>query len=133
MVFGKALDDLYEQCHNSFCNISTFVSTTTIARHNAYLADDKCFRHLLSTMSSLVGVRLACKHTMVSGEEGGQGSGGLGELKLAQARKRRVEDEVYRLLGTSYSEQHSSPILTIGNDILTECKGEDTLNDILGY
>ena len=30
VVFGKALDDLYEQCHNSFCNISTFVSTTPL-------------------------------------------------------------------------------------------------------
>ena len=70
---------------------------------------------------------------MVAGDEGGHGSGGLGELKLAQARKRRVEDEVYRLLGTSYSEQHSSPTLTIGDGILTEFKGEDTLDEILGF
>ena len=46
VVFNKALDDLYGQCNTSMGNISTFVSTTTIARHNAYLADDKAFRNI---------------------------------------------------------------------------------------
>ena len=73
---------------------------------------------------------------MVAGEgsETGSATGpGLGDLKLAQARKRRIEEELYRLPGTSYAEQSSSPSLQIPDDLMSEYRGKQTMNDLLSF
>ena len=89
-------------------------------------------------------IRTLCDSVMVAGpgdtEAGsstgsatgsGGGSGGLGELKLAQARKRKIEDELYRTFGTSHSEQSPTSTLTIPSDLETEYVGEDLLDSII--
>ena len=108
---GEAFDTLMGEFSSSMRDISLFVPSSTITRHNSWLAVNTNFLTLLEKVSSLVGLKLDCESMMVAGEgnETGSATGsGLGDLNLAQARKRMMEEELYRLLGASCAEQSSS-------------------------
>ena len=136
-IFEK-LEGLKGEMQARLQTITSFIPATTIARHSKFMADRGEFEKLLATVIQLVEIKEGCEHSLVMpipiSPSGSTRSGsGLGEMKLAQQRKRMVEDELYKLFDTSYAEQSTTTGLVIPTDLSTSFLGLYLLDDIILY
>lgn len=81
----------------SISAISSFIPVTTISRHNKWIADEDELKKLMRRATDLVALKtsseIAATTALMESQTPGTRSGtGLSELKLAQARKRQVQD-----------------------------------------
>ena len=136
--FAGLLDETEGEAAACFAAVARFIPSTIIRRHNSWLTDRQEFERLLQQVAKLVQLKCTCEDPMVETldpevDSRTSSGSGISALKLASARKRRVEDELYKLFGTTYSNQSSSASLTIPEDLATQYLGSELLENILVY
>ena len=133
-----SLERLKGTIMTSMSAVSSFIPVTTISRHNKWIADKEEFEKLLKRVTDLVALKTcseiaATTASMESPTSGTRSGSGLSELKLAQARKRQVQDELYDAFGTTHSEQDTTISLVVPSDLAHNFLGLDLLDHILLY
>ena len=136
--FAGLLDETEGEAAACFAAVARFIPATIIRRHNSWLTDRQEFERLLQQVAQLVQLKCTCEDPMIDTldpevDSRASSGSGISALKLASARKRRVEDELYKLFGTTYSNQSSSASLTIPEDLATQYQGSELLESILVY
>ena len=114
---------------------------TTRRRTFKWIADEEEFKKLLKRVTDLVALKTssdiaATAASLESPTRGTRSGSGLSELKLAQARKREVQDELYEVFGTTHAEQDTTISLVVPSlptDLAHNFLGLDLLDHILLY
>ena len=116
-----------------------WISKATFRRSTfKWIADEQEFKKLLKRVTDLVALKTSSEiaATTVSLESpttGTRSGAGLSELKLAQARKYKVQDELYEAFGTTKAEQDTTFSLVVPTDLAHSFLGLDLLDHVLLY